>query len=564
MIRSLLVAVVIAGAGTVSAAIPPLKVSAPLGKPEAPVKGTFYRNLTAEPENFSPMSSSEYAARQVYEYSVESMLSQNPETLEWEPGIADSFEVSKDGLTFTFYLNKKAKFSDGQPITADDVKFSIEAIRDPKYEAAQRMPYFEHVETVTAVDAHTVKIKMKKKYFKNLEVIGGNPVLPKHAYVDPKKKWPGAPILGSGPYKVDAYNRGKNIVLVRDPNWWAANEDRNRKALAKFERINFRFIKQENLELEMLKKGDIDYMWPVQIETFEKKAVGEPFGTKIKKVQAENKIPKRYGFIGWNQKDPKNCSSVDGKKTCAPHPIFSSRDTRMALSHLFNRKMLLEKFMYDKAVEGRAPVYYKSPLLPDDVKPIEFSAENAKQFLMKAGWADKDKNGILEKTVDGKVVEFRFELLLPNRDVEKYFTMFKEDLKKAGIEMNIKLIEWSTFAKLLDEQKFDAVTLAWAGGSPEDDLKQIWHSESAREGGSNFISYSNPQVDKLIDQAREEMNKDKRKKLWQKAVRQIVDDAPYTYLFNLKYDLFLANGRIGWDKPTYTYDFSHHYWYLTQ
>lgn len=565
MIRSLIVMTFVAFAGTASAAIPPLKVSTPLGKPEAPVKGTFYRNISAEPEDFSPLSSSEYASRQVYEYATESMLSQNPETLEWEPGLAESYEISKDALNFTFHLNKKAKFSDGTPVTAEDVKFSIECVRDPAYQASHRMPYYEDVESVTAVDPHTVRVKMKKKYFKNLEVIGGGtPILPKSQYGDPKKKWAGAPIVGSGPYKVEAYNRGKNILLVRDPNWWAANEDRNKKALAKFERINFRFIKEENLELEMLKKGDIDYMWPIQIENFEKKAVGEPFGTTIKKVQAENKIPKRYGFVGWNQVDPNSCSTASGVKTCKPHPIFSSRDTRMALSHLFNRRMLIEKFMFSKAVEGMAPVYYRSPYLPAGLKPIDFSPEKAKQLLAKAGWADKDQNRILEKTVDGKTVEFRFDLLLPNREVEKYFTMYKEDLKKAGIEMNIKLIEWNTFAKLLDEQKFDAVTLAWAGGSPEDDLKQIWHSESAREGGSNFISYKNPEVDKLIEKAREEMNKDKRAKLWQKAVGLIVNDAPYTYLFNLKYDLFLVNSRIGYDKPTYTYDFSHHYWYLTQ
>jgi peptide/nickel transport system substrate-binding protein/microcin C transport system substrate-binding protein len=220
--------------------------------------------------------------------------------------------------------------------------------------------------------------------------------------------------------------------------------------------------------------------------------------------------------------------------------------------------------MYGKVVAGRAPVYYKSEYLPKDVKPIEFEPATAKALLKKAGWADKDKNGILEKTIDGQTREFRFSLLLPNREYEKYFTIYKEDLKKAGIDMEIKLIEWNTFSKLLDEQKFDAVTLSWAGGSPEDDLKQIWHSDSAREGGSNFISYKNPQVDKYIDQARQEMNKAKRKALWQKAVRLIAQDAPYTFLFNYKYDQYLLNSRIVFDKPTYTYDLSTSYWYLTK
>jgi peptide/nickel transport system substrate-binding protein/microcin C transport system substrate-binding protein len=498
----------------------------------------------------NPLNSQEYAGRQIYEYSVEGLLWMNPDTYEFEPQLAESYEVSKDNLTYTFKLNKAAHWSDGQPVTSEDVKFSIEAVKDPAYQASHRMPYYEDVESITTPDPQTVVIKMKKKYFKNLEVLasqGFTPILPKHIYGDPKKKFDGAPIFGSGPYKVQTYNRGKNIILVRDDNWWA-KDLASFKPLGKFKAVNFRFIKEENLEIEMVKKGDIDYMWPIQIENYEKKAVGEPFGKTIKKIQAENKIPKRYGFIGWNQKNP----------------IFADRDTRLALSHLFNRKMLMEKFMFDKAVEGRGPVYYKSPYMPADVKPVEFSADKAKALLKKAGWADNDKNGVLEKTIGGQNKEFRFSLLLPNRDVEKYFTMYKEDLKKAGIEMEIKLIEWNTFSKLLDEQKFDAVTLAWAGGSPEDDLKQIWHSDSARMGGSNFISYSNKEVDKAIDQAREEMNKEKRKVLWQKAVRLIAQDAPYTYLFNLKYDLFLLNSRIGFDKPTYTYDFSHHYWYLVK
>lgn len=549
MLRSPVVALVLLFASSVSAAVPPMKIT-PLGKADAPVEGTFYRNAGPEPENFSPLNSQDGYSRDVYENVVEGLLSVNPDTFEIEPQLAESYEVSKDFLTYTFRLYKNAKWSDGTPVTAEDVKFSMEAPKDIAYQASHRMPYYEDVESVEVVDPHTVKVKMKKKYFKNLEVIatkGFTPILPKSVYGDPKKKFPDHPIYGSGPYKVQTYNRGKNIILVRDDNWWGKDLPQN-KGLAKFKTINFRFIKEQNLEIEMVKKGDLDYMTDVRIENFEKKAVGEPFGTKVKKVQAENKRPKNYGFIGWNFKNP----------------IFKDKDTRLALTHLFNRKMLLEKFMYGKAVEAKGPVYFSSPFMPSDVKPISFDPAKAKTLLKKSGWADNDKNGVLEKQIDGASKEFRFTLLLPNRDVEKYFTMYKEDLKKAGIAMDIKLVEWNTFTKLLEEQKFDAVTLSWGGGSPEDDLKQIWHSDSARMGGSNFISYSNKEVDKLIDQAREEMNKNKRKVLWQKAVRLIAADAPYTYLFNPKYDLILVNNRIGYDKPTYTFYWSHAYYYLNK
>lgn len=549
MIRSSLLVPIFSVAAVATAAIAPMKIT-PLGKPDAEVKGVVNRNVLGEPENFNPMNAQDGYSRDVYEYVMEGLLRLNPETYQWEPELAERYEVSKDHLTYTFFLDKAAKFSDGKPVTSADVKFTIESVKDPKYSASHRMPYYEDVESIETPDPHTVKIKMKKKYFKNLMVLaaeGFTPIVPKHIYEDPKKRFPIAPIVGSGPYTVEAYNRGKNIMLVRNPNYWAKDKE-GFKGIGKFERVNFRFIKEENLQVEMARKGQLDFVEPVRPETFEKKAVGEPFGTKVKKVQAENKRPKNYGFVAWNFKNP----------------IFAEKNTRLALSHLFNRQTLIEKFMFNKVVEGMGPVYYKSDFMPSDVKPIPFDPAKAKQLLAKAGWADKDKNGVLEKTFDGQTREFRFALLLSNRDVEKYFTMYKEDLKKAGIDMEIKLIEWNTFTKLLEEQKFDAVTLSWGGGSVEDDLKQIWHSESGRMGGSNFISYANKEVDKYIDQAREEMNDNKRKVLWQKAVRLIAADAPYTFMFNSKYDLFLLNERVGYDKPTYTYDFSYHYWYPLQ
>jgi peptide/nickel transport system substrate-binding protein/microcin C transport system substrate-binding protein len=151
--------------------------------------------------------------------------------------------------------------------------------------------------------------------------------------------------------------------------------------------------------------------------------------------------------------------------------------------------------------------------------------------------------------------------LFSNRDVEKYFTLYKEDLKKAGVQMEIKLVEWNTFLKSIDDRNFDAVALGWGGGVVESDLKQIWHSEAARPGGSNFVSYSNPEVDKVIDQAREELDQKKRWALWQKAHILIAEDAPYAWMFNPKFQLYAVNKRIGRPKDTYKFDIGTTYWW---
>src|SRR5688572_11527958 len=130
MIRSTLILLVLSCASAVSAAIPPMKIT-PLGKPDAEVKGTLNRNVLAEPENFSPVNSQDGYARDIYEYAMEGLLRLNPETYQFEPELAEKYEVSKDFLTYTFTLDKNAKWFDGKPVTSEDVKFTIELVKDP-------------------------------------------------------------------------------------------------------------------------------------------------------------------------------------------------------------------------------------------------------------------------------------------------------------------------------------------------------------------------------------------------------------------------------------------------
>ena len=132
----------------------------------------------------------------------------------------------------------------------------------------------------------------------------------------------------------------------------------------------------------------------------------------------------------------------------------------------------------------------------------------------------------------------------------------------AGISMDLKLVEWNTFVKTLDEKKFDAVELGWGGGSLEQDPKQIWASSSARAGGSNFISYMNPKVDKLIDEARVEMNAGKRHRMWTKIDRLIAEDAPYSFMFNEKFALYAHTKRVKMVKATYKYGIGTDYWWI--
>lgn len=520
-------------------------------KSKPPQGGTFYYPLRSEPERLHPINSSDLYARYVQQYVVEGLLKTNLDTYELEPGLAEKWESAKDGKSYTFYLRKDVKFHNGEELTAELVKWNYEARMDDAYKAFNVRPYLENVDRVEVIDKHTVKFHIKKKYFANLDAIGSYTILgivPKSVYGNPKDKKANKLVVGSGPYIMDKYEKGSYIRLKRNPNWWgikSANPPAILKGTHNFDNIQFRFVKEENVRLEMLKKGQLDFD-ELSAEQFVKKTEGKPWGEKVLKKEVENDEPKSYGFVGWNFKNP----------------IFQDKNVRKALAHLMNRPVMNEKFRYNKSYLATGPWYLQSPYADKDVKPIGYNPEVAKKLLAKAGWKDTDKDGVLDKIIEGKKTNFSFSLMYANRDVEKYFTMYKEDLKKAGILVELKVVEWNSFVKSLDEQKFDAVALSWGGGSVHNDPKQIWHSESAQPGGSNFISYKNKEVDKLIDQGREIEDSEKRKIIWKKVYRMIAEDAPYALLFVDKYYHYAISNRLGQPKATFQYDVGKAYWWV--
>lgn len=510
----------------------------------APKGGNFVINLGGEPPTVHPITSTDVYASNVQSMVCEGLLSRDSETYDWKPRLAEKWEVSKDNKTFIFHLRKNAVFHDGKPVTAEDVKFSFDAIFEPKYEAAHLRPYFEGLAKVEVVDPYTVKFTAKDMYFKNFESAAGLTVIPKHIYSDVEKsKKMNRQLICSGPYALAKFDRGQLIQLKKFDKWWG-NEEPVYKGAYNFDTITMRFYKDENVQLERAKKGELDYL-DLRIEAFMKKTEGAPWGKTVIKHKIDNSAPKSFGFIGWNFRKE----------------LFQDKNVRVALAHLLNREEMNKKFRYGMSDLANGAVYIRSEYNPGN-KVLEFNPKKAQEILSKAGWTDVDKNGVLEKTVNGVKKELKFTLIYPNKDVEKYWTMYREDLKKAGIDMELKYLEWNSFLKLVDEGNFDAVTMAWGGGSVDPDPKQIWHSSGATPGGSNFIAYKNPEVDKLIEDARIEPVKAKRVALLKKVYAKIAEDAPYAFLFNDKYVFYANSSRVGTPAETFKYEIGTDYWWM--
>ena len=509
--------------------------------PVDPTK-TFYLRLGGQPTTLHPIRAIDTYASLVQSYVIESLATRNINNYKLKAELARSWKVSRNKLSYTFYLRKKALWHDSKPVTAHDVLFSFNAVRNLRYGGARYASYIENISEAKVIDAHTIRFFAKKKQYETLEKLAiVLPIIPRHIYEN-KFKGLSRTLTGSGPYTLYEFKRNKHIVLKKNPNWWGWQAPEY-KGEHNFDFIFFRVIQEDHDALLRMAGGQLDFI-KLRPEDFYKKTNDPPWGKSIFKEKVQNRSAKGYRFIGWNLRKP----------------LFKNKKIRKALGLLINRPLMNEKFTNKAFYLARGPVHPTSDYADPSIKPLPFSPKKALALLKEEGWADSDKNGILDKIENGVKTDFQFTLIFPRKEYEKYLTIYQEDLKKQGIIMSLKLVDWTSFTTLLNEGRFDAVTLSWSGGGIEWHPKQIWHSASIKSNGSNFIAYKNPEVDRLIEKADSELNRKRRIKILRKAFRIIVSDHPYSFMFTPKYEFYGHSGRIKIDRPTYEYGIGTEYW----
>jgi microcin C transport system substrate-binding protein len=487
------------------------------------------RNLGTEPVNIHPFQYLDVAGETVLtEYICDGLLGNDPNT--WDPTLrlAEQYEWSKDKKTLTFKIRKDAVFHDGSDVTAEDVKFSFEAIKIPEVGAGEKVLYLDGISNVEVLNEKTVAFHLSSTYFQNLNRIGAQLIVPKHIYqnISKIKEMLFSPVC-AGPYAIEKYEKGKKISLKKFDKWYGLNKKEFSRE-AQFDLVQFRFIRDAAEEFAALNKGEIDIsQWPLSIDNWMKFEVAPPDGGKITKLEIGNLGPRSFGVYGMN----------------FLNPLFEDKRVRLALYHLMNRDLMNKKFRFGKSALATGPFSLFSEVADSEVKPILFNEAETAKILKKVGWSDTDGDGILDKKINGKKVQFKFILSYAHRDSEKYHLQFKEDLQKAGIQVDLKFLDWNSFVKSLDAKNFEMISMSW-GGAQEWDPKLVWHSDSIEGRGSNYISYRNKKVDRLIDEARLIVDKSKRIEKMKKIYRLIAEDVPYLFWFNNKYDYFIVSNRI--------------------
>lgn len=462
-------------------------------------------HLGSEPDTLNRITATDAYEGRINGFVFDSLIERDNATLEFKPKMAKSWEVSDDQLTYTFHLRDDIKWHDGKPFTADDVLYTFQKIMDEKVDAPHMRVYYKDVKNIEKLDDYTVRFTYAIPYFKALEFVGGIPIIPKHVFDDGRdfNSHPaGRAPIGNGPYKFVKWDTGSQIVLERDENYW------DKAKFPDIRRIVFRIIPDDIVAFQRLKKGDLDMdslnpkQWVKQSKTpaFEKLFAKHEYYTPA------------YRYVGWNLR----------------RPYFQDRKVREALARLINREGILKNLEYGLGKLTTGPFwifgYEYEPSLPQ----IPFDPAGAKKLLDEAGWIDHDGDGIRDK--DG--VKFSFKFLLPSgaEFYQNLATIMKKDFAEAGIEVEIQTMEWAVFVQNLNSRNFDAVSLAWSFGLDQDPY-QVWHSSQA-EKGSNFVGFQNGEADRIMEEARQTFDKERRRELYHRLHKIIYDEQPYAFLYS--------------------------------
>ncbi len=410
------------------------------------------------------------------------------------PALAERWEVSSDGLVYTFYLRKEVKFHDGSKFNASVVKANVERWINPKV----RVPFRAQLGPVIGaevIDEYTVKIRLESPYAPFLRSLASYLFI---ASAETLKKFGNATIteaIGSGPYKFVSWEKGKKVVLERNDDYWGEKPY--------IKRIEWVIIPEVSTRVAALLAGDVDFAYNLS-------------PADLERVKADNRfvvvtpVSNRVIFIAIIPKGP-----------------FADPKVRQALNYAVDKNAIINNVLYGLGIPADAP-------LPPhffghhSIKPYEYDPAKAKKLLEEAGFPFEKEFVFLHPT--GRYLQ--------DKQVAEAVQAY---LAQVGVKVRLWTMDWPSFVaevtKPLDQKTFDLLLVGWGPlvADAHFTLHAQFHSNQAPPKGLALAHYINPEVDKLLEQAMKELDESKRSELYKKAIEIIWQDSPWIFLYTQKW-----------------------------
>ncbi len=500
--------------------------------------GTLIEAGFSDVRTFNPVIVGDTTSGLICGLIYDNLVDVDPDTLQPVPNLATKWDISPDGKTYTFTLKPNVKWHDGQPFTADDVKFSFDAYMNPDTGTQRAGTLNQRVASVDVKDPMTVVFTLKAVVAPFLTTnINGNQIVAKHVFgtVPPKELRTNVASttnpIGTGPFKMKSYKQGDNVTLSGNPDY--------HKGATALDTYIYKVVKDSNVLLQQLKTGETDFGL-ITSDTFDE-------AKKQPNLNALNWDSFSFTYFGYN----------------LDRPLFQDVKVRQALFYAVDRAGIVKQLfngLSTVAVGTMPPISWA--FAPEKITiKYEYDPKKAAQMLDDAGWK-MGSDGIRAK--GGQKLSFSMWTNSGNKVRENYLQVLQEGWKNIGVDMKPQTEEFSVYLDRINKNfDFDMFLVGFSWGV-DPDQTTMWDT-SQHGAGFNSYHYSNPMVDMLLDQGLHVLDQDKRKQIYLDMQNMVVADAPALVsdfpqglaAINKRVKNRIPNGVAGSDRN------NAHQWYVT-
>lgn len=492
---------------------------------------TLVEGTIGEPSNLIPILATDSASFDVAGYVYNGLVKYD-KNLNLTGDLAESWDVSPDGLNITFHLRRGVRWHDGVEFTSRDVLYTYRVTIDPKTPTAYA-ENFKQVKKVEAPDPYTFRAIYAKPFAPALES-WGSAVLPAHLLEGkditktPLSRQP----VGTGPYRFKEWVAGQKVVLESNHDYFEGRPY--------IDRFVYRIIPDTSTMYMELKAGGLDLMGLTPVQ-FARQTNNAAFTSRFRKYRYPSST---YVYLGYNLR----------------HPLFKDRKVRQALTSAINKEEIIEGVLLGMGQIAHGPYKPGTWAYNPRITDFPYDPARARELLAEAGWTQRNAAGTLVK--DGRPFQFTILSNQGNAERLKAAQIIQQRLRDVGIEVKIRVVEWASFiSQFIDTGKFEAVMLGWTI-TPDPDLFDVWHSSKTGPRELNFIGFKNAEVDALIERGRTTFDQKQRQQCYYRIQDILAREQPYTFLY-VPDALPVVSARFRGIEPApagITYNFIH--WYV--
>jgi microcin C transport system substrate-binding protein len=482
--------------------------------PLAPRGGDLVLSAFGSFESFNPYLLKGIPAAGLAELVFEPLMEQSlDEPYSLYAHLAEDIAIAPDRLSVTFRLNAKARFSNGAPVTADDVRFTFDTLKGQQAHPRYRF-YWADIRRAVVLDARHVRFEFAKVNPELHLIVAQMPVFARAWVGDqPFDKLSTVPPIGSGPYVVESYDFGKRVTYTRNPHYWAS-EHNTRRGMFNFDRIVFKYYKDETARHEAFKAGEFEYLFENNSKKWARDFTGPQFDSgQLQRTELRHSNNAgMQGFV-FNLRRPlfqdirvRKAVGLAFDFEWSNRNLFYNQYTR-CYSYFSNSELaasglpgadeleLLEPFRRQLPRAVFTEVWKPPSALPPD--SLRANLRHARDLLVGAGW--KLKDGVLQNA-KGEALDFEIMLVSVQKGFERIIAPFARNLAKLGIRLRYRTVDAALYQRRTDTFDFDMIVESFGQSqSPGNELVGLWHSSTAdQEGANNVMGLKNPVVDALI------------------------------------------------------------------